>query len=59
MGERTDGVSGGPGDECCGDDGSLFGLAGDIAGDHGETEGLGGPEGESDVVADQEADLGG
>jgi hypothetical protein len=34
-------------------------LAGDIAGDHGETEGLGGPEGESDVVADQEADLGG
>lgn len=56
---RTDSVSGGPGDKCCGDDGGLLGLAGDVAGDHGQAEGLGGPERESDVVADQESDLGG
>lgn len=59
SGERTDSISGRPGDERHGDDGGFLGLAGDVAGDHGQAEGLGGPEGESDVVADQETDLGG
>lgn len=54
----TDGVADGPGDKGGSYDGGLLGGAGDVAGDHGETEGLGGPEGEGDVVADEEADLG-
>ena len=55
---RANSVTGCPGDECGCYDGRLFGLAGDVSGDHTQGEGLSGPEGESQVVADQEADLG-
>jgi hypothetical protein len=49
---RPDGVAGGPSYEVHGDDGGFFGLAGNVAGDEGYGEGLGGPEGEYRVVGD-------
>lgn len=47
----------GPDDEVEGDGDLLLGLAGDVAGDEGQGEGLGGPEGEGDVIADEQADV--
>lgn len=46
-----------PNDKVHGDGDGLLGLAGDVAGNHGQGERLGGPEGEGNVVADEEANL--
>ena len=54
----TDGVTGGPPDEIPGHGDGAFGLAGDVAGDKGHGEVLGGPEGEDDVVRDEKAGFG-
>lgn len=54
---RADGVARGPGDKVhCHYDG-LFGLAADVAGEHAHGECLCGPEGQHDVVAEEQTDL--
>lgn len=46
-----------PCDEVRGHDGAFLSLSRDVARDEGEGEGLCGPEGEGEIVGDQEADL--
>lgn len=53
----TNGVADSPGDKGGCDYGRLFGCSCNVPGDHGETETLGGPERQSDVVVDEETGL--
>jgi len=53
----TNSVARRPDDKVEGDANALLRLAGDVTRQHGQGEGLSRPEGESDVVADEQADL--
>lgn len=53
----TSGVASTPPDEVVGNDKGLLGLASDVTGHHAQTQGLGRPEREGDVVADEETDV--
>lgn len=55
----SDGVARGPGDEVHGDGDGFFRLARDVAREERHAEVLGRPEGEADVVGEEEAGFGG
>lgn len=57
MRELTNGISSGPDNEVGGNDYCFLCLPGNVSRNHGQVQGLGRPEGQSDVVADQHADL--
>lgn len=54
--QLTDAIPRAPEEEVQGDGNRLLRLAGDVAGNHGQREGLRTPKGETDVVTDQKAD---
>lgn len=51
-------ISSTPPDKVVCNDKGLLGLARNVSGHHAQTQGLGGPEGESDVVADEKTNRG-
>lgn len=54
----SSGVAGAPPDEVVGNDNRLLGLACNVTAHHAEAERLGRPEGEGDVIADEQTDSG-
>ena len=55
--ELTDGVSGGPDDKVQGHGNRFLGLATHVSRQHGQSKCLSGPEGQGDIIADDQANL--